>query len=130
MGSDLGNKKIMARNIKRYLDITGTTRKELADAISAPYTTVCGWMSAKAYPRIDKIELMAKFFHIQKKDLVEDEFSFDMQNTGEDHVYHKVYKYTGSFGHDMLFKSADGATEDELIQTANYLNFLKSKRKD
>ena len=30
------------------------------------------WVNAKTYPRIDKIELMANFFGIDKSDLIED----------------------------------------------------------
>lgn len=71
MSSGLGNKEIMAQNIQRYLKESGHTRKELSQAINVPYTTVCGWLNARTYPRIDKIEAMSRFFHIQKKDLVE-----------------------------------------------------------
>lgn len=34
--------------------------------------TFSDWINAKTYPRIDKIELMANYFGIEKSDLVED----------------------------------------------------------
>lgn len=70
--SNLGNKEIMAANIKRYLESRGMTMKDLSAELGVPYTTVCAWCSADTYPRIDKIELMAKFFGVTKADLVED----------------------------------------------------------
>lgn len=77
--SDLGNRQIMAENIKYFMKKKGVSRKELSGALSIPYTTLSAWISAQAYPRIDKIELMANFFGIEKKDLVEQRVSKSSQ---------------------------------------------------
>ena len=69
--SDLGNKKIMAKNIQHYMDKYGKSRKDMCDALGVKYTTFTDWVKGKAYPRIDKIELMANYFGIEKSDLVE-----------------------------------------------------------
>ena len=70
--SSLGNKAIMAANIKRMIDRRGISMKDLAAAIDVPYTTATSWTQQKSYPRIDKIELMADFFGVSKAELVED----------------------------------------------------------
>jgi len=70
--SNLGNKAIMAKNIKRLVEQRGIAIKDLADAIGVPYTTAYNWTQAAAYPRIDKIERMARYFGVSKTDLVED----------------------------------------------------------
>lgn len=44
----------------------------MCDALGVKYTTFSDWVNAKAYPRIDKIELMANYFGISKADLVEE----------------------------------------------------------
>lgn len=72
MENSLGNKEVMARNIKRYMDLNAVTRTELCSALGVKYTTFSDWVNAKTYPRIDKIELMARYFGIAKADLVED----------------------------------------------------------
>lgn len=68
----LGNKEIMAQNIIRLMEEKGLTRIEVCEALNIKYTTFVDWIKAVSYPRIDKIELMAKFFGVQKKDLVEE----------------------------------------------------------
>lgn len=73
MQNNLGNKTTMAHNIQRYMSINGMERKDLAECIGVPYTTVCDWINAKTYPRIDKIEKMAQVFGISKADLVEEQ---------------------------------------------------------
>jgi XRE family transcriptional regulator len=67
----LGNKQIMADNIKRFLKAKGLNPRQLAIALDFKYTTVNDWVNAKTYPRIDKIEMLANFFNVSKSDLVE-----------------------------------------------------------
>ena len=69
--SALGNKEIMARNIKRYMQKMGISRKDFCERLGFAYSTVTDWLNAEKYPRIDKIEMMANFFGISKADLVE-----------------------------------------------------------
>lgn len=70
--SDLGNKDIFAENLKYYIEKSGKDRGELAEIWGFPYSTVTEWINAKKYPRIDRIEIMANYFHILKSDLIED----------------------------------------------------------
>ncbi len=69
--SDLGNKQIMAKNIQYYMNLHDKTRSEMCEALGVKYTTFTDWVKGNAYPRIDKIELMANYFGISKADLVE-----------------------------------------------------------
>lgn len=70
--SNLGNKEIMARNIQYYMDKYEKTRQDMCEALGVKYTTFTDWVKGNSYPRIDKIELMANYFGIDKSDLVED----------------------------------------------------------
>lgn len=70
--SDLGNKEVMARNLKMYIKMSGKTQKELAEMVNVAPSTFNAWVQAKKYPRIDKIEMMANYFNILKSDLIED----------------------------------------------------------
>lgn len=71
MKNNLGNKTVMAENIKFYMQIHEENRKDLSKLFDVPYTTLCDWINGKTYPRIDKIELMARHWGVEKADLVE-----------------------------------------------------------
>ena len=75
--SDLGNKKVMARNIQRLMDETGKSRNDLCEALGVKYTTLTDWIKGNTYPRIDKIELMANYFGVSKSDLIEDKTDYE-----------------------------------------------------
>lgn len=70
--SALGNKEVMASNIKRLMDLRGKDRTNVCRDLDIKYTTFTDWINAKTYPRIDKIELMANYFNVSKADLVEE----------------------------------------------------------
>lgn len=69
--SALGNREVMAENLRHYVDRSGKTQKELSEVFGVATSTFNDWMKAKNYPRIDKIEKMAKYFGILKSDLIE-----------------------------------------------------------
>lgn len=70
--SSLGNKEVMAKNIRYYMEKRGLNAKDFSIELNFKYSTVLDWLNAKTYPRIDKIEMMANYFNIEKSDLVED----------------------------------------------------------
>ena len=70
--SNIGNKEIMASNLKFYIARSGKSQKELAEMVGVATSTFNDWVKGKKYPRIDKIEKLADFFRIQKSDLIED----------------------------------------------------------
>lgn len=70
--SNLGNKKVISKNIRRFMSINNVDRMKLSKDLGIKYSTVSDWINEKTYPRIDKIELMANYFGVSKADLIED----------------------------------------------------------
>ena len=69
--SDLGNKEVFAKNLQYYMKLNNKTRNDVCRDLEIPYSTFTDWCNANIYPRIDKIQLLANYFGIQKSDLVE-----------------------------------------------------------
>lgn len=66
------NKQIMARNIKKYMERKGVSNQMLCDDLGFKYTTFMDWIKGVTYPRIGKVEAMARYFGCEKSDLIED----------------------------------------------------------
>lgn len=69
--SDLGNKEVFAKNLNRLMSNKGVTRADVCESLGVSYSTFADWCNGKKYPRIDKIEMLANYFHVKKSDLVE-----------------------------------------------------------
>ena len=97
----LGNKEIMAENIQYYLAKNAKAPIDMVRDLEFKQTTVYDWINARTYPRIDKIEMMANYFGIDKSDLVE------KRNTDEMHSNKKVDK-TVDLEQDTTILALDG----------------------
>lgn len=68
----IGNKDILAKNLKKYIVKSGKDRSQIAKDLNFPYSTLTDWVNGKKYPRINNIEKLAAYFNVSKSDLIED----------------------------------------------------------
>ena len=66
------NKEIFAKNLKRYMNENGKSRRDVCQALGFSYYTFSDWVNGKKYPRMDKVEMLANYFGILKSDLIEE----------------------------------------------------------
>lgn len=70
--SGLGNKDVMAKNIRSQMESAGVTATDVCSTLGIPMATFSDWIHAKTYPRIDKVEMLANYFGVSKADLIEE----------------------------------------------------------
>lgn len=120
--SNLGNKQIMANNIKKYMELSNKKRNEICEYLGIPYTTFSDWINAKTYPRIDKIEMLANYFGIEKSDLVEESSDnciptyFETVTDAMEFIL-RVPVVANNCGYDL-----DTMSEEEIIEMAEDLS--------
>lgn len=119
----LGNKEIMASNIKYYMEKKGVNSSDVCKALHFKQNTFSNWINAKIYPRIDKIELMANYFGIAKSDLVEERIEAYDTPAAFELAWHK----NGGGAHPLnlsylerelvlAFRAADPTTQDNICK--------------
>ena len=67
----MDNKSVFASNLQKYMDLNGKSRRDVCDALGLSYYTFTDWIKGRKYPRMDKIEMLANYFGVQKSDLIE-----------------------------------------------------------
>ena len=68
----MNNKNVFATNLKYYMELNEKTRRDICAALGFSYYTFSDWVNGKKYPRLDKVEMLANYFGIQKSDLIEE----------------------------------------------------------
>ena len=112
--SDLGNKEVMSKNLKYYIERSGKDRRELAEIWGFPYSTITEWINGKKYPRIDRIEIMANYFGILKSDLIEDK---QRQSTNNELYERKK----------LFMQKVEGMSDDQLERLERILALVENK---
>lgn len=77
-------------------------RYKLCEDLGFKYSTVSEWLQASKYPRIEKIEAIAKYFDVKKSELIENK---------DDRIPQKITNDDLKFA---LFGDVD--TDDEILE--------------
>lgn len=125
--SDLGNKQIMSENIQRLMDSHGIDRNKICADLGFKYTTFTDWVKGNTYPRIDKIEMMAQYFGVNKSDLVEKHVEAGYYTNKDAADFAEMLRTRP--GARLLFSAAKDISKDDLQKAVEYIEFLKSKSK-
>lgn len=73
MQGKMTEKQIFANNLRYLLKRDGLNYKDFAEAINIKYTTVLDWVNGRTFPRIDKLDIIAKYFAVQKSVLLDEQ---------------------------------------------------------
>lgn len=63
------------KNIRKLRAIRGLSRKEFAEAINTPYSTVASWENGDKIPTIERLPIIAKFFNVSESRLLHHQMS-------------------------------------------------------
>ena len=110
------NKEVMAKNILYYMEKKGVNASDVCSALGFKHNTFSDWVNAKTYPRIDAIELMARYFGISKAFLVECQ-PIDVFTENERKLIHE-------------YRMADDATKDMVNAILLYRRWKEDNNND
>ncbi|MCR5778382.1 MAG: helix-turn-helix domain-containing protein [Lachnospiraceae bacterium] len=111
------NSTIMAENIQRYMNIKGVSAQDICNELNIAPTTFSDWRNGRTYPRISKIEILAKYFGCTKADLVEPKEKIDAMRqevsdearllNDEDLTILRKYRQLNAIGKTKLIERLD-----------------------
>lgn len=110
-------KRIFSRNLKNVMDSCGKTQKDIVDNLNFRQATVSDWLNGKKYPRMDKVEMLAKYFNVPITALIQR--SSDIILTAAEQQLVEKYRQLDD----------DGRAEVDIIINAK-LQVQKAKSKD
>ncbi|NBH72163.1 XRE family transcriptional regulator [Clostridiaceae bacterium] len=80
--SEESYKKIFSRNLNYYMKINDKTQSDLVNDLNFNKSAVSTWCNGTRLPRMDKVEILAQYFKINRSDLIEENSTSD-----NDHYY-------------------------------------------
>jgi transcriptional regulator with XRE-family HTH domain len=125
--SDLGNKEIMAQNLQRLMDSRGIDRNKLCADLGFKYTTLTDWLKGNTYPRIDKIEMMANYFGVEKSDLIEDKSDINEPYYIDPEVSEYAQAVKDNPNLRILFDASKDMSKDDIDFVVNMIEGLKKR---
>lgn len=112
----MGHRVIFSENLKKYMALSGKSRKDVCEALGYSYFTFSDWVTGKKMPRMDKVEQLANYFGILKSDLIEDKKTATPKDSGM------------SEAKQQLLALAESCTDEEASRLLQVMElFLKTR---
>jgi transcriptional regulator with XRE-family HTH domain len=125
--SDLGNREIFSKNLQYYMDLYNKTRMEVAKDNGISYTTLTSWLKGDNYPRIDKIEMLANYFRVNKADLIENKYAKNEPYYNDPAVTEYAQAIKDNPDLKVLFDASKDMTKDDIDFVLNTIEMLKKR---
>lgn len=123
--------RIIAENLRYYLEKYGYTQREVADAIGVSHQRFSSWCQGKAIPRMDKVQALADFFHVPKSYII------DVHSNAHKAAYYlnpeaaeiaqEIYETPELH---MLFDAARDVPPEDLVVVAEMVKRMKRTNPD
>lgn len=126
MGEDY-YKKIFSENLRYFMEANGKSQIDLINDLGLNKSAVSTWVNGTRLPRMDKVELLANYFHVNRSDLIE-------EHTHEERTQYYLNEEAGELAKEMferpelkvLFDASRNVTKEDILSVANILEKLKT----
>lgn len=107
------SKQVFSKNLRRYMESSGKTQKEIAEIAGVTAPTFNEWIRGKKFPRIDKVQKLADYFGIKKSDLIEEKLT-DEQKAGNDALAGIIVRLRMDAGFRQIVETLDALDAEKL----------------
>lgn len=74
---------IFPKRLLHYMSEYGKTRNDLVRDLGLKYSTIRDWEKGITVPRMDKVEMLANYFHCSNSDLLEEKLTEEKEKDNE-----------------------------------------------
>lgn len=121
-------KKIFSKKLVYFMNLNGKTQIDLINDLGLNKSAVSTWCNGTRLPRMDKIQLLANYFNIERSDLTEEKS--EKQSSG-----YYINNETRQMAQDifenkelrLLFDASRNASPEDLKMVHDMLLHLKRK---
>lgn len=121
------NREFLATSLALLMEQTGKSRTDVCKDLDIKYTTFSDWINAKTYPRIDKIDALAKYFGVKKSVLTGWKSQEEINEDVQDNVSILTLQYSDCT--DAVLREKIKAIIDTLNLLMNKLRELDASNK-
>lgn len=123
-------KKIFSKNLNYFMELNGKTQIDIINDLGFNKSSVSTWCNGTRLPRMDKVDALAKYFGINRSDLIENRS--EKQAAGY-YINNETAKVAQEIFENkelrVLFDAARDASPEDLQTTYDMLMALKRKER-
>lgn len=120
-------KKLFSKNLRNLMEKNNKTQVDLIKDLGITRSAISTWVNGTRLPRMDKVDLLARYFHCNRSDLIEEpneDTSGYYQNEETAQIAQEIFESKALRG---LFDAARTAPPEDLKMAHDMLMALKKK---
>lgn len=123
-------KRIFSKNLNYYMELNGKTQTDLINDLGFNKSAVSTWCNGTRLPRMDKVDALARYFRINRSDLIEE------KDESKEEPYY-LNDETREIAQEIfekpelrsLFHAARGLSPERLQAHIDFIESLKAQEK-
>ena len=112
--------QVFSNNLKKHMDNHHLSRLDVANIVGVSQQSVSNWLNCKFEPNMGAIQKLADYFGVLKSDLLD-------ETENKPNIVNGIDLNKVEFA--VFGKEAADLTEKELEEVADFVKYIKSKRK-
>lgn len=99
-------KKIFSKNLNYYMQKFGKTQTDMISDLNINKSAISTWCNGTRLPRMDKVQMLADYFKIEKSDLLEEK-SESPETSGYENAPAYYYDEDAANAAEFLYKNPE-----------------------
>lgn len=114
-------REVFSKNLKHYLELNDKQPVDIVRDLNIPFSTVSNWINGLKMPRMGNVEMLARYLHVEKSDLLED------KNADEEYYINQQARELAEFMHKnpdyaVLFDAARKVRPEDLAFVKEFID--------
>lgn len=107
-------KQIFSKNLKHYMNLSHKNQMDLMRDLNLSSSTVSNWCTGTKLPRMNKVQMLADYFGIEKSDLIEEKKDMDDTHCFSPEIKNIAQEIADNEDLTKLFDVVKTASPDDL----------------
>ena len=120
-------KAIFSKNLKYYMELNQKTQVDIINDLGVNKSAISTWCNGTRLPRMDKVDALAKYFHINRSDLIEEKKESQKGWYTNPETAKIAQEISDNKELSLLFDAARDADPEDLQTVHSMLMALKRK---
>lgn len=122
--------EIFSANLQRLIEGSGKRQSDIADDLEISHQLLNSWVRGKRLPRMGKVEMLARYFHVSVAELVNKRVESDDGYYSDIETAEIANRVLNDKDLRVLFDAAHDANPEDIKMAADLLKRLKGTNID
>lgn len=124
-------KKIFSTNLKRYMELNGKSQIDIINDLGFNKSAVSTWCNGTRLPRMDKVDALAKYFGVNRSDLIEEHKEAEKVSANSNNIESENGTNSDDVAerYRIILDAIKNLSDEEFNKVLDYIGYIQYSKK-